>query len=201
MPRFTTYDNLKLKLRGRLHIGTSPHVGGTVISEDDIEIIANQQETYLERVLGMIYEIPLAGTDPIIQMIAEDLICSQLMTISFQQTGFPSESSDVSNLAVNYRKNAESLLLMLTAGYNISIPGMPPVQQSPGVITPQPVILQGETLRTDLPDTISRNTTVLSRIETADGSSDPYGFFGLSEVFNPQRPGRARGVSPLSDWS
>ena len=199
MPRFTTYEKIALKLRGRLHVGSAPHVGGTSVSEDDIDIIANQQETYLERVLGMIYEIPLVGADPLIGLIAEDLICSQLMTISFQAGGFPSESSDVSNLAVNYRKNAEALLMMLTAGYNIAIPGMPPVQQAPGAITPQPVILQGEVLRTDLPDTISRNVTLSARIETADGSTDPYGFFGLSEVFDPQRPNRARGVSPLSD--
>jgi len=197
-PRFTTYERIMRKLKGRLHLGASPHVTGKVLTTEEIDDVALDQEGYIEAVLGMIYETPLAGIDPLIGRMATSLIAAELMAINFQVSGYPSESSDVSNLAVNYRKDAESILLMVTAGYNISILGMPPPQQGYG-ITPQNVVLKGEVPRTELPDTVSRSVTVISTISGARSNHDPYGFFGVADTSNPFYR-RALGAAPLTDY-
>jgi len=194
-PRFTTYDRIMRKLKGRLHLGTSPHVGGTVVTEEEIDDIALEQEGYMEAILGMLYQTPLVGIDPLIGRISTNLIASELLSLNFQGTGYASESTDLSNLMVNYRKDAESILMLLTAGHNIVIPGMPPPPQGYGV-TPQPVVLKGETQLTEMPDTITRNVTVMGAMSRADGSSDPFGFFGLAESLNPNHS-RARDACPL----
>lgn len=196
-PRFTTYDRIMRKLKGRLFLDSSPHIGGTVVTTAEIDDIALEQEGYIEGVLGMIYQVPLVGTDPLIGRMSTNLIAAELMATNFQGSNYPNESSDVSNLAVNYRKDAESIMVMLTAGHNISVPGMPPPQQS-YFITPQPVVLQGETVRTESPDTISRNVTILGKMTQYTGSEDPYGFFGLAEGLNPNY-NRAKGTAPLTD--
>jgi hypothetical protein len=161
VPRYTTVEVMADKLRGRIPFGSSQHIGGKAADLDSVARILSQVEETLDLVLGQIYELPLARPHGILADIVESWAAGRLLGESFQT--MPGEASDPSNSSMNFVTHAGYLMLALTAGHNIAIPipGMPPQQNIPGISTPQPIFLEGETPRRAPPDTVNRNVTVL----------------------------------------
>lgn len=170
-PVYTNIGNIARKLKGRLHFGTSPHIGGQVVDPDLVAQILKQKEGYVNAILGQIYELQpkhgdatklgLQNDHPIVTEIVECLVIADLLSVHFQGMAPPGEGTDIGSAMVNNRKQAEGLLMMLTAGHNINIYGMMPPQNAPGMVTPQPVVLPGETFKTRQPDTLTRNITAI----------------------------------------
>jgi hypothetical protein len=166
--KYTTIEIIAKKLEGRLRFNlessTSPvnAIGSKVVDRQLVEeIIAPEVEEYVDMVIGQVYQLPLINEHFVIRDIATSLILDRITQIHFQ--GQPGqEAVDISLFAANNKNHALSLLQAITAGHNIYFGNTPPSQTIPGAITPQPIVLVGEKARTTgLPDTITRNQTVI----------------------------------------
>lgn len=120
--------------------------------------IAWQEEAQITRVFAHIYEVPLKlisdSTKAILWKIATNKITAELKRRideieSAPSTGEMQGSGSQTNDAI-----ANNLLLVYTAGHNIIIPGLPGLP--PSMDAYQPVVLEGETLKTKNLDTISQ---------------------------------------------
>jgi hypothetical protein len=177
--KYTTEERLARRLRGRLNIANQPEVdtalqtilgygqavSGQTVDNALIEQLAEERDAYIDLILGQVYNMPLALTDPttvaIMADLSESLIISSLLQVHFVGTSPIIPSADVSGATQETRKHAEYLLTALTVGHNIYIPISPMGQNNnPGLTQMQPLVLPGETLRMRPPDTITRNLTI-----------------------------------------
>ena len=155
--KYTNVDRIQDLLKGQLHFGQSPHIGGQTIDMELAKRTIQQVEALTDAILGMIYELPLLHEQPMVSEIVEDWIVRRL------GSQVPMQGTDISQQPQYIAGRAEYLLMLLTAGHNIAIPGVPPVMSAPGAVTPQPIRLPGEILKAVPPDTITRNVTVVGK--------------------------------------
>lgn len=217
--KYTTLENLARKLRGRLEIsiegelpeavltGYGQVASGKVVDPELITQITNEQEAYIELILGQIYFLPFQLTSPttknILQRLVEDLVISSLMQVHFEGTNPIVPAADISGASVDLYRNAHYLLAALTAGHNIFIPTMPaPTNQSVGMVDQQPLRLPGERLlgQDDRPDTVSRNYTFAVHGSARPSTKKHSHYFDDSSSPDPLvagNDGRALGVGWL----
>jgi hypothetical protein len=172
IPKYATEHGIQRKLRGRLNIRLDDAVPSLYevsvpsmhIDKDLFYEVIEEQEYLLDLILNQIYELPLSNRHPILKEIVEGLVISELIKIHFQGQSTPSIGADLSGINLETKTHAYNLIQMITAGHNIYIPGVPPVQNMPGVAIPQPLRLPGETPRTvGDEDTITRLYTYIGR--------------------------------------
>jgi len=157
------------KLRSRLNIKpsslqNSPYIQSVPSQEVDDELVdqvIEQKENFLNLILNQVYELPLVATHPIITDIIESLVIGELIRIHFTGAGYGT-GNDISGTSTNLTNYAYSMIVALTAGHNIYIPGQPPVQSIPGQTQPQPLKLIGETNKQQYDDTLTRQRTTVS---------------------------------------
>ena len=183
--RYTNYEKLARKLRGRLHLGEEviedseinspinalyaykPAASDTAVDLRLIDDIAEQQEDFIDLVLSQLYQVPLqltsSVTRSIIGSIAENFILAAILAVSFQGTSTIIQASDASGSSMDFKREAEFKLMMLTAGENIWFPSSIQTPQTmQGVPTQQALVLPGEIRlsQSQRPDLISRNYTM-----------------------------------------
>ncbi len=168
---YCTKAGIARKLRGRLNIQIDEYtpalyeksLPSQVVDNELLDSIIEQTEEFLNLILEQIYELPLNNSHTIIRNIVESLVCSELLRVHFQGQGISQLAGDLSGTGTDTKQYAYGLLQMLTAGMNIHIPGMPPIQGVSGMVQPQPIFLKGETRKLDqhVSDTISRVYTYI----------------------------------------
>ncbi len=186
--KYTSYDKLARKLRGRLKLGQdfpsdseisnplnslmayNPSASDQVVDITLIDDIANQEDSFIELVLGQLYELPFKFTSEvtvnIIGSISEAFILSSLLSIHFQGSSPGIIASDVSQATTEWRRFGEFRLQLLTQGENIwwpsSLQAAPNQVNSPQV---QALVLVGEQRlgAGSRPDLLSRNYTAVGR--------------------------------------
>ncbi len=198
---YTTIEAIARRLRGRLKIPTaslSPltppnSLGQQVVDADLIADIGSQVEQKISMILGQIYVMPLHNQHPIIAGIVERMVIADIMLTHYQNSVSPELGGDPGFGGIMFHKAQEDLLL-LTAGHNIALPGVPTPPQVPGVMTPQPIVLPGEVLQSQRPDTVTRNVTVVgkSNIHVDNARRLEWGI--------DWEDGRALGAEPLVWW-
>lgn len=171
--KYTNVNAIALKLRGRLQINDSLgsplyQSNPTSLSVDPklIELVAEQKEAFVDSVLVQIYQLPLLHEQPLVSNIVEALTIASLLKTSFQGQNFAGNSADASGFGPEGGNEGYQLLSALTAGHSIIIPGIPPVQEFYGVKPYQPLVLPGERLRINQPDTITKSYTYISLVNT-----------------------------------
>jgi len=186
-PRYTSYDRLARKLRGRLKLGADypseseisnplssllayqPAASDQTVDTLLIDDIAEQEESMIDLVVGQLYVLPFRFTSDvtvnIIGSISESFILSSLISVHF--TGNPGViATDISTAAIDWRRFGEFRLHMLTAGENVWFPSSLAIpQQNVNVPQTQSLVLPGEVRlgQSDRPDLISRNYSFTGR--------------------------------------
>lgn len=141
-------------------------IASTDLDNDLIEDVIDEQESFLDDILGQIYVLPLRYKHGVIKKIVDNLIVADLITYSFNQ--------DLSQAVVSYKQEAYSLLQPYLIGSGISLPNLPAQPNYPGSRT-TPMILQGESLKT-----ISNNMQFEHTIITDQRQHDTYKSIGVS---------------------
>lgn len=186
--KYTTYERLARKLRGRLHLGEDiiqdseinnpinalyaykPAASDTALDMRLVDDIGEQQEDFIDLVLGQLYQVPLrltsSVTRSIVGSISEGYILAALLAVSFQGTSTIIQAADSAGSSMDWKREAEFKLMMLTAGENIWFPSsIPAPQQMANVPTQQALVLPEEVKlsQSQRPDLISRNITVTTK--------------------------------------
>lgn len=203
--KYTTVNRINLKLNTRLNLvtdedsavnedeefpGVSTSVNSTVVNPALINLIADEKANYLDLILGLIYILPLQNEHLILADIVEGLVISDLLTTYYHGFASLSPGADVSAMSVQQKNQSYYLIGLLTCGRNIYLPNLPQVPQNlPGVPSPSPVILEGESLLVDIPNIVKR-VDVLHGKRASVSSSNIGIDFGFE--FNPS-PERAAG--------
>lgn len=176
--KYTTIENISRKLIGRLNLINEDlsvlyPTDNPTQSVDPIlvETVVEEQENYLDLILGQIYNLPLQNKHPILTNIVDSLVIAELILVHFQGIQF-GLGGDISGYGTSNITKAYNLLNALTAGYNIIIPMMMPVPPSfPGSIPQRRLELPGETLVERMPpSTLVNNRTVMNKLADADRS-------------------------------
>jgi hypothetical protein len=162
--RYTTFENIALRLEGRLDVVESRSasnpwantLGKIQTHPQLVENFANQVEAYLNSIFEKVYIIPFQLTHQdtrfILADMVESLVVSRLLSTYFRGSPSPAVGADVSGLAGDDRRHAEELIKMYTAGHNIQYPGSAPTQPDT-----EPVWLPGEIPNPRPKDSITRN--------------------------------------------
>lgn len=195
-PRYSTYDRLAKKLRGRLNLGTglpeNSEINNTLnglfaynpaASDQSVDLrliddIAEQEEALIDLVLSQLYVLPFKFTSDvtvnIIGSISEAFILSGLLSVHFQGQSPGIIASDVSQATQDWRRFGEMRLHLLTMGEGIWFPMslQAPGQQN-NVPQTQALVLPGETRlgQSQRPDLISRNFSFVSKRNTQSGGN------------------------------
>jgi hypothetical protein len=159
--KYANLPRLKRKLKARLNISDTDNNDsqnslnelypseplGITVDPDLVNDVIEEQENFLDLILGQIYVLPLVNSHPILADIITDLVISELMQVHFLGMGFGNiNSGDISGTANNSKQDAYFKINMLTAGLNIFIPGVNPINYIPGMIPPRRTLLPGESL-------------------------------------------------------
>jgi hypothetical protein len=196
LPRYTSYDKLAKKLRGRLNLGTglpenseinntlnslvayNPSASSQTVDLELINDIAAQEESFIDLILSQLYILPFRFTSEvtvnIIGSISESFILSSLLSIHFQGTSPGIIASDLSQATTDWRRAGDMRLQMLIAGENIYYPSsqqVPP--QNVNVPQQSAMVLPGE-IRLGAgsrPDLLSRNYSFVSKRNTQSGGN------------------------------
>jgi hypothetical protein len=196
-PKYTDYESLSRRLRGRLNVPGFPEstdfgatntavnalLGyGQSATDQSIDLLlidqlAGTQESYIDLILSQLYKYPLQLTSEVtvqvLKDISECLIISSLIAVAFEGQSSIIPAADISQSASDLRRQGEFRLAQLTAGTNIFIPNS---LQSPNMQMNVPQMqmlrLPGEVLlgQSERPDDISRNYTFQSKRNTRVGS-------------------------------
>lgn len=187
-PRYTDYDKLARKLRGRLKLGQgfpsdseinnplnnllayNPAASDQVIDLSLIDDLAAQEESFIDLILSQLYVLPFRFTSEvtvnIIGSISESFILSSLLSIHFQGQSPGIIASDISQATTDWRRAGDMRLQMLIAGENIYYPSSQQVpSQNVNVPQQSAMVLPGE-IRLGAgsrPDLLSRNYTYTGR--------------------------------------
>lgn len=175
--KYTTPEKIARKLRARLSLMDAtnnplvyPTTNITVgVDNEQIELIAEEKENFVDYILDQIYETPLTNNHPILADIIEGLTIADLIKISFQAQPIPSDSFGTEMKTEAYLK-----LNMLVSGFNIQIPGLPQVQSYPGMIPARRIVLKGETIRDRSPEQVIINNQFFLNNRTSQ--TDTFGF-------------------------
>ena len=187
-PRYTSYDKLSKKLRGRLNLGSNlpenseinnslsglfaynPSASDQSVDLALIDDIAAQEESFIDLILSQLYVLPFKFTSEvtvnIIGSISESFILSSLLSIHFQGQSPGIIASDISQATTDWRRAGDMRLQMLIAGENIFYPTsqmVPP--QNVNVPQQSAMVLPGE-IRLGAgsrPDLLSRNYTATGK--------------------------------------
>lgn len=199
MSTYTTTEAIARRLRGRLKVTTtlSPSSAPSfntqqVVDPLLIQDVLEQVENDLDLTLAQIYEMPLLNRHPILAGIVEKLATAEILQTHYQSTQAVEMGGDPGYGALLY-KQAMQQMAKLTAGHNIMIFGVQPPAQMPGVVTPQPIILPGEKLRENPPDTLTKNVTVVTATRWRKLSDSDRKDWGI----NWDNQDRARGADEL----
>lgn len=204
--KYTTINRINLKLNTRLNLvadensnvnedeefpGVSTSVNSTIVNPALINLIADEKENYLDLILKLIYILPLQNEHLILADIVEGLVISDLLTTYYHGFASLSPGADVSAMSVQQKNHSYYLIGLLTCGRNIYLPNLPQVPQNlPGVPSPSPVILEGETLLVDIPNIVKRVDVLHGKRESNSSRNDLGIDFGYE--FN-KYPDRAAG--------
>lgn len=150
VPKYTSVENIALKLRARLKIAAqktipnqfvSQNLAKTEVDNNLIVITVEENEAYLDEYLGMVYVLPLQKTHAILRKCVDSLIMADLMQYHFTIAGY-GESQDISGFGVVNKQEGYQIIRSLLWGYNPAIPGIGPeyIRQNPVA----PIVLQGE---------------------------------------------------------
>lgn len=179
--KYINLDNLTRKLKGRLAVVEDeafPIYGDNLPQQKvDIDLvftIAEQKENFVDLILDQLYVLPLKNKHPVVEDIVESLALSELIRIHFQGAGFASLGLDLSGAGQDTRQHANNLLGMLTAGYNVFIPGVPTPTVMSGSPHSRRIVLRGETLRTENPEPILVNSEFVVVNLDRESSSNPF---------------------------
>lgn len=144
--KYTNLESIKRKTRSKLKLSLSlsdvydmNQIASTDLDNDLIEDVIDEQESFLDDILGQIYILPLRYKHGVIKKIVDNLIVADLITYSFNQ--------DLSQAVLSYKQEAYSLLQPYLIGTGIALPNLPAQPNYPGSKT-TPMILQGESLKT-----------------------------------------------------
>lgn len=216
-PKYTSYDKLAKKLRGRLNLGSglpenseinnslsglfayNPSASDQSVDLALIDDIAAQEESFIDLILSQLYQLPFKFTSEvtvnIIGSISESFILSSLLSIHFQGTSPGIIASDISQATTDWRRAGDIRLQMLIAGENIFYPTsqvVPP--QNVNVPQQSAMVLPGE-IRLGAgsrPDLLSRNYTA-----TGKRNQNQNAFFGdRCNSCEPRKDGTSIGSTP-----
>ncbi len=182
---YTTVENIRRRLRGRLEIDNTnliPSATAQQVDQDLITQVGEQIEAKINLALSQIYSMPIPLTAvealKIIEGIVEKLIISEIATVHFQQTQSPELGGDAGFGAV-LRKQAVQDLESLLHGHGIYIPGLmekPQPNAMTGIYN-QPLVLPGVDLKLeeDQADTFTRSYSFLEKRELTE-KDNPFDF-------------------------
>ena len=182
--KYITFEKLALKLEGRLkivEIQDSPMFPDQSLFQEVkpevVELIAEEQESYMDLILGQIYQLPFQLEHPILSSISADLIIAQLLMVHFQGSGLANIGHDLSNLGKSTQADALDKLQMLTIGYQVYLPNQQLVTKYPGGQEYRRIVLEGEKLRDVVPSQIPVNneTIVIKTGLSYNAKANPFG--------------------------
>jgi len=167
--KYTTFEKLERKLRGRLkivEISENPLYPSTSLQQevdpDLVEDVIEEQENLLDLILEQIYILPLKNNHPILTDIVNNLVMAEIIKVHFQGQGLANIGSDLSGLARDTKMEAYNKLAMLTVGYQVFIPNQQMIVKPQGMTEYRKIVLQGESLRIAPPEKVPiNNETVL----------------------------------------
>lgn len=153
--KYTDVNRITQKLNTRLKLASDvlfpTNTLQQEVSPELVLIVAEEKENYLDLILGQIYELPLLNNHPVLADIIEGFVIADLITVYFQSAGAMSQDTGIGQ---NMKIHATNLISMLVAGHNLSIPGLPPSLNYPGMLPPKRIDLPGEVLRTVAPNRV-----------------------------------------------
>lgn len=203
--KYTTYDSITRKLRGRLKIAENSEIPifnidspGQLVDNTTIELVVEENEAFIDLIIGEIYNLPLSlsntTTQHIMRDITDNLSMEELMQIHYQGSGgFAGLSGDISQFGNGMRTKGLQTLYALTVGLNIYIPGLPPIAEFPGSRVPRRIQLPGESEKTIEPQRkLVFNDIVVEKHEVDEL---PYDYFLDSDPHNPFSNERLTGVT------
>ena len=145
--KYVNINSISRKLKGRLKLNnTDEFYPVELVEEDLINDVVEETETYVDLILSQLYELPLKGAQPVIKNVVEYLVMAELLDYNTSSTG-----SELRELSSTFRKKALDILFQLTVGTNVVIPGADMSGYIPG--SSRRLKLDGESLKTDLPET------------------------------------------------
>ncbi len=166
--------------------GTSDRcpVGAKFVDPSLLDRVIKQKEAFVENYLNMIYLTPLKlsseNTQFILSEIIEHLVVATLLPIYYQGGSMPQTGVDPSSLAGASATSAAEMIQIYITGHNMYVPGVNSQPTSPrGGPIPQPVVLEGETLRgaDNYLDTNTRYESYVGNFESrSTPSSDLFDF-------------------------
>jgi hypothetical protein len=142
------------------------YYGKKIVSRALIDDVAWMEEAEITRILGQIYELPLKlivdSTKAVLAKIANNKIVAELKRRLLEQEPAPSLGSAPGTGSGSNDTIANNLLLMLTVGHNIVIPGL----QTPQGFEPmQSVFLEGEVPRSRSLDTVNNKGMIFGNFK------------------------------------
>lgn len=178
--KYTSIDNLALKLRARLRIAqqntipnqfVSQNLAKTEVDNNLILVVVEECEAYLDEYLAIVYKLPLINNHPILRRCVDSLAMSDLMQYHFTLSGY-GESQDVSGFGVTNRQEAYQIIRGLTWGYNPAIPMIGPeyIRQNPVA----PIVLEGEQFLNNRQNKYlpTDQYTLVDKVKTSNSISD-----------------------------
>lgn len=151
--RYTNIESIRRRLRSRLKIDflgiPSPYSNQEIatksIDDDTILDVIEDNESYLDNFLSLVYLLPLQNKHRILQTAVDSLVIADLMSIHFSNFN---ENTDNSKYGIGNRNQAIQIIKQLTYGLNISL-DIPNESGSNPYVYNQAIILPGETLVTN----------------------------------------------------
>lgn len=207
-PKYTTVNNIRLKLASRLNIISTPvpddefypgintRPAQSIVDSNLLELVLEEKESFLDMILDQIYVLPLRNSHPILREIVDNWVIAELMKIYYQGVGLSNVSNEIGNLANDLLARANYLVGTLCAGRDVFLPINHP-NDNP-VKRPLPFILKGEIQKP--PEALVIGNTILHDVHDRNSSVRHMGIDFGDEIphMKTAYSGRARGaMEPL----
>lgn len=168
--QYTSIESIRRRLRSRLKIDflgiPSPYQNQEIatksIEDSTILDVIEDNESYLDNFLSLVYVLPLINKHRILQTCVDSLVIADLMSIHFSNFN---ENTDSSKYGIGNRNQAIQIIKQLTFGLNITL-DLPNESGTNPYVYNQAIILPGETLVT------SRNN-IISEKQISTNSYNP----------------------------
>lgn len=161
--KYADRDAIARKLKGRLKVDIvdTEFFPVETVDEDLIDDILEEKEAYVDLILGSIYTLPLAQSQPVIRTLVENLVMADLLQYNYVNTA--SNSQDLSDLATVLQQKADMIMDKLTLGTAIN-----PLPDG-SLNNSRRLPLSGEVLKTELPETSMVNSDIfVGRLDVDD---------------------------------
>jgi hypothetical protein len=155
-PKYTTLENISLKLNNRLKIEDPASnyayeenaLATQTVPPQLVENVIQEQEDFLDQYLALVYELPLVNTHLILRQCVDCLVISELLELFYPYTGMNNSGNNNAQLKVK----GLNIIQALTHNINVFIPypGSGGVYPKEGFKI-RPLILEGENLRLSAP--------------------------------------------------